>query len=69
MGENNLFCLEPSQRYLRSLEEAGDDPRSAAGLQALEDLEKFGSWMPAVDARDARRTGPEGSSPSPERRV
>jgi len=55
------FCQAPSEKYLRALEEAGGDPRSVAGIQALRDLEKFGGWSPTIDARDARVTRPEDS--------
>jgi hypothetical protein len=48
------FCQEPSKRYLKLLDEAGDDPRVAAGNQALKDLKKTGGWAPTLDARDAR---------------
>ncbi len=51
-----LFCQQASQRYEELLAEASDDPRSAAGFQALKD----GRWSPTLDARDARRTLPEG---------
>lgn len=43
-------CQEPSSKYLKSLDENMDDPRSVAGEQAIKD----GSWMPTIDSRDAR---------------
>ena len=59
MGKDRLdpltvkHCQMPSDEYLRLLEEAGDDPRSAAGYLAMDDLERHGGWMPAIDSRDA----------------
>ncbi len=53
------FCQQPSERYMRLLEEAGSDPRVAAGLQALEDLANHGGWRPTLDARDAREIAKE----------
>ena len=59
----NKFCQEPSSKYLKSLEEEGDDPRSVAGRQAEEDLRRYGHWMPAIDSRDASITAPEEKEP------
>lgn len=58
-SENENFCQQPSRKYMDLLDKAGGDPRSAAGLQALSDLNEFGHWMPTLDARDARYTAPE----------
>ena len=49
------FCQEPSEQYLRALEEAGEDPRAVSGLEALKGLEQTGGWVPDVEARDARK--------------
>ena len=51
------FCQEPSDRYLDLLDEAGGDPRVAAGLVALQDLETYKGWVPSLDARDSRKQG------------
>jgi hypothetical protein len=51
---NENFCQQASQRYLNLLDEANDDPRVAAGQQALNDLERTGGWAPVLDSRDAR---------------
>ena len=51
------FCQQASQRYEQLLDEAGEDPRVAAGLQALRD----GKWAPTLDARDVRVVVPEGN--------
>ncbi len=48
------FCQQASNRYVALLIEADDDPRVAAGMQALRDLERTGGWAPTLDARDAR---------------
>ncbi len=55
----NKFCQEPSNKYLKLLEEEGDDPRSVAGRQAEKDLRRYRHWMPAIDSRDASITAPE----------
>ena len=55
------FCQQPSEKYLRLLEEAGGDPRSVSGFQALQDLDKTGGWAPDIESRDARVTVPEES--------
>lgn len=50
------FCREPSEHYLKLLDECGDDPRSVAGQYAINKaggrLEK--GWIPTWDARDSR---------------
>ena len=51
-----MYCQEPSDKYLTLLEEAGGDPRLAAGMVALRDLQRTGGWQPAIDARDASGT-------------
>lgn len=48
------FCLQPSDEYLRLLEEVGGDPKVLEGLMALKGLRKTGGWVAAFDARDAR---------------
>ena len=52
---NTNFCQQASNRYEKLLEEADDDPRAAARIQALQD----GKWTPTLDARDARVVLPE----------
>ena len=49
-------CQKASNRYENLLEDAGGDPRVAAGKQALKDLKRNGGWAPTLDARDARVT-------------
>ena len=55
LESNAIFCQQASGRYEKLLEEAGGDPRVAAGVQSLRD----GRWGPTLDARDARVTFPE----------
>lgn len=57
--ENTDFCQQASDRYEKMLEEADDDPRVVAGLEALHNLEVTGGWAPTIDARDARIVVPE----------
>lgn len=51
------FCQQASDRYMALLEDAGGDPRVAAGLQALRDLERTGGWAPTLDARVVVKEG------------
>ncbi len=54
-----IFCQKPSDLYLKLLEECGDDPRSAAGVEAMRASESNGGgWVPTIDARDRRVTTP-----------
>jgi len=48
---NIIFCQEPSNQYMKLLEECGWDPRVAAGVMA----QRGQGWAPAIDARDARK--------------
>jgi len=50
------FCQEPSNQYLKMLENCGGDPRSAVGRHTIN---RSGStaergWFPTWDARDFR---------------
>jgi hypothetical protein len=54
------YCQQASAKYEEQLDEAGGDPRSASGFQALKDQTRTGGgWAPTLDARDARVTLPE----------
>ncbi len=54
--ESIELCQQPSQRYLQMLDESGDDPRSVAGIYALNrSLDGQRGWVPDFDARDARK--------------
>lgn len=55
--EGIKFCHEPSEAYLKRLDECGEDPKSLEGFYALQ---KSGSiaergWQPTWEARDVRK--------------
>lgn len=44
------FCQQPSDKYVRVLEECGGDPRVVEGQRAINRMKRHG-WQPAWDAR------------------
>lgn len=52
VSAKNSFCQEPSDKFLKMIEEAGGDPRSAMGLEAIRALKKGKNVRQPADARE-----------------
>lgn len=44
------FCKEPSEMYLRMLDECGNDPRAVVGQRAINRMRVYG-WQSSWDER------------------
>lgn len=49
------FYLEPSEKFMKEVEQNGGDPRAAIAVRTNKESQKRGGgWTPAWDAKDSR---------------